>query len=112
METRLQRRQTRRYREAYSHLDQWEQIGTAEIIRSTKTKIASDGNRHAYLSLIKVKAEPDATPVEIADAILDTYQQECRCEHDCCGHMFGGARHAKHLRGDLYAVKMSFHRNV
>lgn len=105
----LSKRLTYHYTTGWDHLDKWHEMGTARIIREGKRREEDESMR--VLQIVEVKAE-GYRPANIIHALRDAMSFGCRCEHDCCGHFFGGPARIRKLRGNRYAVLLTASRNV
>ena len=105
----LSSRKTWKYVTAWSHLDEWKNIGCYEIAKSRRKPI-EDGMRE--IQIISFTPEENVTDKEIKKAIIDTIQFGCTHEHDCCGCLNGGAYNARKLTNKLWAVRISAYRNL
>lgn len=105
----LERRLTHRYNVGWSHLDDIEYVGTARLV-SSHTK-HNDGESQRVFSLLLVTSGEDEQSIK--DAIRDTMQSGCRCEHDCCGHWQTSVDRVRRIKGgNCFAVLQSSYRNV
>jgi hypothetical protein len=105
----LERRLTHRYNVGWSHLDDNEEVGTARVV-SSRTK-RNDGESQRVFSLLLVKSGEGEQSIK--DAIRDTMQSGCRCEHDCCGHWQSSVSRVRRIKGgNVYAVLQSAYRNI
>lgn len=105
----LSTRITHRYNVGWSHLDKWHDMGTARVVDMGKRRESEETYRQTQI--IEVKA-PGYRPRNIMRALRETLSFGCRCEHDCCGHYFGGPTHIRPLGKDLYAVIIKASMNV
>lgn len=105
----LSMRLTYGYNSGWSHLDKWHDMGNARIIAAGKHRESHDSFRQ--LQIVQVDA-PGYRPRNVMRALRETMSFGCRCEHDCCGHHFGGPVRMRKLRGNRYAVLISGHMNV
>ena len=107
----LSRQLTHRYNAAWSHLNEFEIVGTARAVGSKafgKPDPDGDSGRTLLFLMVTSKAQEEA----IREAIADTLQRSCRCEHDCCGHWQTSVSKARRLQGGMWAVLQSSYRNV
>jgi hypothetical protein len=102
----LSRQLTHRYNAAWSHLNESEDVGTARaIVCKDWGKPDPHGeSRRTLLILCVSSTEPDEA---VEEAIGDTLQYSCRCEHDCCGHSQTYVGKTRRLRGGMWAVIQS-----
>jgi hypothetical protein len=105
----LSMRLTYGYNSGWSHLDKWHTLGEARIHAEGKNREQFDSAR--VLQIVRVNA-PGYRRENVIRALRETMSFGCRCEHDCCGHLFGGPTRIRPLRNGDYAVLMSGHRNV
>lgn len=95
MTTALEIRITRRYRSAWSSMDEWRKIGTLEAVaRGALTDKTSpedwydDGSRGpTFAHIVKVKRDNKrVTDKDVRQALRDTFTySHCTHEYDCCG---------------------------
>lgn len=104
-------RLTHRYNTGWSSLDKWHDIGEARIVDLGKRRDEDHGESYRETQIIEVKA-PGYRPRNIVRALYETLKFGCRCEHDCCGHYFGGASRIRPLGKDRYAVLIRASMNV
>jgi hypothetical protein len=99
----LYQRETNQYNDSYSHLDEWQQIGTAKILAYRLIRDdGSDGHAHAT----RVIAPAALRAIDLTRAIEDTMRESnCRHEHDCCGCPSTHA-HARRVSAREYAVTL------
>ena len=102
----LSRQTTHRYNAAWSHLDESEDVGMARAI-ITKEWGKPDPHGESRRSLTILFVVSQASEEEIREAIEDTLQFSCRCEHDCCGHVQTSVSKARRLRSGMWAVIQS-----
>lgn len=104
-------RLTHRYNTGWNHLDKWHDIGQARIVDLGKRRDEDHGESYRQLQVIEVKA-PGYRPRNVIRALHETLRFGCRCEHDCCGHYFGGASRIRPLGKNRYAVLIRASMNV
>jgi hypothetical protein len=107
----LSRRLTFRFNAAWSHLDESEDVGTARALTVKpfgKEDPHGEAKRTLSVMLIHTQADEEA----VREAIAETLQYSCRCEHDCCGHWQTSVSRVRRLRGGMWAVMQSSYRNV
>ena len=99
----LYQRETHQYKDSYSHLDDWQQIGTAKVLAYRLIRDeGSDGHTHAT----RVIAPATLRAVDLTRAIEDTMRESnCRHEHDCCGCRSTHA-HARRVSAREYTVTL------
>jgi hypothetical protein len=107
-------RKTRKYNNGWSYLDNWDEIGTAKILKSkSKTRAHSDSHRSiVLLEVSPYEGLPVVTDDDIREAIMDTMQQSCRHEHDCCGCFFGGADYVRKVGDNKFVAVCNYYRNI
>jgi hypothetical protein len=83
---------TRKYITSYSHLDNWEFIGQVEYFKSDDYGDESYDEDESVRqdNLVIVYLAESHTREEAESALRDMARKGCNCEHDCCGHYFGG----------------------
>lgn len=107
-------RRTFRYVAAYAHLDQYEPADTE--IRITEGPM---NTRHDVCGIpevsqqIYIRTVSPMSAADIRDFLSGEYDKGCACEHDCCGHWFGGARRIRQAnkRGTRFTAIVSYSRN-
>jgi hypothetical protein len=102
-------RLTHGYVTGWNHLDRWHHLGEARVVDCGKSR--EDDESFRQTQIIEVNA-PGYRPRNIMRAIDATMRFGCRCEHDCCGHYFGGATKIRKLPGNRYAVVVAGSRNI
>lgn len=109
----LERQTSRKYRAAYSYLNDSEHVGTARVLMRKphrNRKPDSDGSGSTFM-LLSISAPADQQE-HVEDAIHDTMQHQCQCEHDCCGHVQTHIGRTRRLKSGLWAVVETFYRNI
>ena len=86
---------THKYNADWSHLDDWEVLDWEwdQINDPDGYDVGDDGVAFNYV--IKVKGS--CTDEEFYQVMADEYRRGCSCEHDCCGHYFGGVHKIRSL---------------
>lgn len=108
MKSNLEIRRTFKYNTAYSHLDEWEEIGVTRFLGVTREKKDEESVRSTKLFSVN----SDASDEEIRQALMGREAFACNCEHDCCGHLFGSATNARKVpKSKMWLVKVSAYRN-
>lgn len=105
----LSMRLTHGYTNGWSHLDKWHDMGTARIVDMGKRRQREES--YSQTQILEVNA-PGYRPQNIMRALYETLRFGCCCEHDCCGHYFGGASRIRPLGGNRYAVLIRASMNV
>lgn len=60
--------------------------------------------------VVETDNEADLTEAEI-DEIRDQLERRCYCEHDCCGHLFGGVHSITKVWPGRFVVLANYSRN-
>lgn len=99
------------YRPSYRHLNTTEDLGFEVKVVKGRPSLDDDGGISYALYLTT------AQPVARRDMIdaLAVFERDCRCEHDCCGHYFGGAHYRtlrSNNRGTRWTVRVAYARNI
>ena len=116
----LQTRLTSRFVGTYKHLDDWNTVGSYEVLE-TRTKIVDEADvcepaRTTMLVVLKCD-DPNESPALIRKALFDTFTHDgCHHEHDCCGCRSFRVTHVKQLRrphkgGQTWRVNVFSSRN-
>ncbi len=102
-------RKTFKYNDAYSQLDEWEEIGTVRQLNiRTISKDEESAKAHALVSV-----QSKASAEDIKSALRDMFRRACRCEHDCCGHFQSYASRVRRAgKSSLYFVTIYSNRNI
>lgn len=53
----------------------------------------------------------EAISDETRDNIRNRFDERCSCQHDCCGHRFGGVSNIATMREGRYLVTVNTQRN-
>ncbi len=90
----LSRNITRKYRPAFSHLDEWEDVGRVRWFVGPREEDSEGGyTQQVVAEVFPLEGSSVLPPVEqVEQALRDTVEDGCSCEADCCGHLFGGIR--------------------
>ncbi len=83
-----------RYNADYKHLDKWHDADWQYRVL-TNTNIDDDGLEEGYTQTIIIDTTDDLTIEDVFSAMSGLMSQGCSCEHDCCGHYFGGLSQVK-----------------
>lgn len=108
----LSRRLTNKYNSGWSHLDEYEALGTAKIL---KERIKHDESGESFLQIVILEVNLEGgeqEPDEAKSAIADLFDRSCRCEHDCCGHVSTYASRVMKLGGTKYCAAVHGSRNI
>lgn len=82
----LQIRKTHGYRDGWSYLDEWEDIGTYEIEARGEKDYDPDSYEDAFSQVLMVRVESDASLDDIRRALQAAFSgSHCQHEYDCCG---------------------------
>lgn len=115
---RAERKLTSRYVPAYSYLDEWDVQDF--FIKEVRGRVVYGKDWDSgYTQWIYLTTSRPVTRDEMRDA-LSIYSRGCACEHDCCGHYFGGAcdgelkpmRRLRTGRSRRWAVPLHYSPNV
>lgn len=107
---------TRKYNPDYKHLDNHEFVGTMTYGSDPTRPDTSDNSYECNVTEHYIaRVEPVSPHIRVSvikKAIEDHFRTGCSCEHDCCGHSFGGVRQIKYLGdGHLYSITCGYARN-
>ena len=87
---------------------------TIKVLKGKTTSYDDRGNPSRHMNLrVKFLSLPESTD-EAKDEIYDHFRFGCSCEHDCCGHWFGGAykvRKDPRKKGE-YTLRVISQRNI
>lgn len=107
---RLARRLTHKYNDGHSHLDRWHNLGTFAGISAEV--IHDNGESYEVKLTVNVDLGSKYRTANVINALLDSVESACTCEHDCCGHYRRSGHSATHIDGNTYEVVVSAHRNI
>ena len=72
-----------------------------------------DGEIFAKKCFLNVESNPHPDhPTNVHQGIRAMYARSCSCEHDCCGHYFGGVNGSILYKAGMYEFKVRYYRNV
>lgn len=118
--TPLSIRRTHRYNDDYSHLDEWQEIGSAEIVRSfDQSNFQAEDMSDVPSSVIELRVtiQSEGERIrrrDIREALVDTFSvSRCRHDYDCCGCMtvFVSSAMPMNRRGSRWILLLSKSRN-
>lgn len=105
-----EKRTTRRYNPDYAYLDNWEALSWSwSELRFNNVYRYDDDDGYTQLQHILIKG--DAILEDVYEVLRDNNLRGCSCEHDCCGHYFGGVRGVTRLNDHEYIIESSYSRN-
>lgn len=94
-------------------MDKWEEIGTYDVLKyKSKDKANSESLRSIILIDVKIYDDVNVDDCAIKQSIMDTTQQACTHEHDCCGCLFGGADYVRKVSWNKFVAVCNYYRNI
>ena len=105
---------THKYNPDHQYLDNREFVGTMTYGSDPTCRDidTSDGSVTKHYMARVEPVSPNIRVSVIKKALEDHFRVGCSCEHDCCGHSFGGVRQIKYLGdGHLYSITCGYARN-
>jgi len=87
------------------------------IVQDWKFRILSedvDWTSNTMLLTVRVKVTTELTAEQVRAGLYDEYLKGCSCEHDCCGHLFGGIHDVErpyNRKKNEWILKVSYHPN-
>lgn len=102
---------TRRYKPAYSHLDESAYVGEFRILRASPVRIEGRYGDSAT-SVLTVLAPRGVSDNDIEQVLRDQFVSGCRCEHDCCGHWSTYVARARNTKRREWFVVVRHSQNV
>ena len=105
-------RVTNKYVGRYRHLDQWQEIGTYEILKSHTVCTDEEDICEPQLTTHEVLVTSSSPEADVRKA-LDSEFTLAGCAHDwdCCGCRSFHTRKTERVTGDLWCVEVSSSRN-
>ena len=89
----LSKNVTRKYNPDYAHLDEWEKIGTATLWHQDRQFDEMEYSPDdSYTQEVMAELNEPYARADVEQALRDQMRWSCSCEHDCCGHYFGGVQ--------------------
>lgn len=82
-------RDSHKYNADWKHLDSWHDADWQYRVL-TSTTIDEAGLEESYTQTTIIKTTDNLTIEDVFTAMSGQMSQGCSCEHDCCGHYFGG----------------------
>ena len=108
----LTARTTFKYVAGWSHLDEWDQIGSYTHESAKPERWDDYGESYSQFMIVRVDA-PNEIDGAIREALRDSMSgSRCRHEHDCCGCVSRDVSRVRKLRGGKWAVRLSGSRNI
>lgn len=115
----IELRKTRTYVGTFQHLDEWQEIGTAEIYMTEAKHVGDDDGeepdftepmvQHGLVHFTKLN--DGVTQAQVLQALRDSFtKNDCHHEYDCCGCRSFTAS-AKHVAGPVYKLTIGSSRN-
>jgi hypothetical protein len=100
-------RLTYKYHAGFAHLDDWEILGDAEVFYTKDEEDEYESRKSTALVLLQAPPTEEDKDKWL-DAVREHFVHGCQCEHDCCGHYFGGAHKVtwygdQAIRAELYS---------
>ena len=112
MQTHLYIRTTNHYRPEYSYLDESEFLATVGVYQEPDP-VEDDGENVAWNMCATIPHYvPPTERHKYENALYDTLYRGCTCEHDCCGHFFGGPRNFNWHGGRCVTFTLALARNI
>lgn len=110
--THLQERVTWGYNDGWQHLDKWGE-GINVHILSTSKRIYDPNDMYGecWTRFIRIKAPYGVLHDTVYHILICNFRQNCRCEHDCCGHVSSWPMSAKRLRRREWLVEVGYRVN-
>lgn len=91
-------------------------LGTVKILRRKHwmdyEECSLDDSSHS-IQFVRLPLKMVGTDrIKLKRAIENHFHQRCFCEHDCCGHWFGGVQSTTFLNKRDIVIHTSYSRNV
>lgn len=104
-------RLTHRYNTGWSYLDKRHDLGVGKVEKARTAKWDKRGESFTELLIVDA-SELKYRDANIARALLSSFDEGCRCEHDCCGHIQRHTRAVRKVAPKRFAVLIGGYRNV
>lgn len=102
------------YREEYNHLNRAHFIGRVKILTPKVTyeeARCSLDDTTIYTTNIRLpRSMASISTDDLRSALRSYWHQGCTCQHDCCGHLFGGLTRMKRNKRNVW-IQASYQRN-
>ena len=101
---------THTYNPDYKHEDTWENRSWCWRILSDKT----EDYEERRINRIRIKTDKTVSIRALDRSLQDYFVKGCSCEHDCCGHWFGGLdsiKRPKNRKKNEYMITVSYSQN-
>lgn len=104
------RRRTFKFNEAWKDEDDHEYVGEFKILKlvlSDATNEEAEKDR-----IITVRSPREVSKQDAKNVLQNTFSYQCRCEHDCCGHIQSGVYMIRQTKRREWLVTVLRRRNV
>ena len=104
------RRTSFKFNESWKDDDKYEYLGMFKILKRVLCNTAeSEAEKdHIYT----VRAPRGASKRDVENVLQNTFTWHCRCEHDCCGHLFTGVRSMRRIKRREWSIEVARRYNV
>ncbi|MHA1220156.1 MAG: hypothetical protein ACTSQB_00305 [Candidatus Heimdallarchaeota archaeon] len=101
------KRLTRKYNADCKELDDWsDEFLEYFEIEGEIIDEQDEGDYSKYLIIVTKKS--CLSEKEIYEFLKDEYVKGCSCEHDCCGHYFGGINKVIRILDNRFMLSLSY----
>ena len=108
-------RKTHKYRDGWSHLDEFETVGSFSILKSGElndTSSESDGG--TLVRIVQVKRTEETSDEVVENALIATFSySNCQHDYDCCGckTYYVDSALKKSQDDDIWLVLVNYYEN-
>lgn len=111
----LELRKTHKYNSGWRHMDEWQNIGTMEVLRTYAEQLGEFADAYeepGTVLLVRVKPDAQVTDADTVRRALESTLSGSNCTHDwdCCGCVSTYAT-ARLLHTDTWLVQQTHTRN-
>lgn len=100
---------------SYSYNEGWKALNEAVFLGTFHALSSSHpierNNNGDYKRILRVKAPHGLDTQDVVAVFCDTFDQSCRCEHDCCGCLIVRVGAVSRIRRREWRVTLHYSRN-
>jgi hypothetical protein len=102
----LSLRKSHKYTDSYASLDDWDDIGTVDLVSTQSTVDDSDiCEPTTHIHIINVTSDSDKKDIE--KALSNSFSHSgCSHEYDCCGCTSTYTDTIKHIHDDIWEITL------
>ena len=104
-------RKTHKYVGTYADLDDWEEIGTANVLSSSSRPLEDDITEPTETKLL-VEVSSSSPAVDIERALRSSFSRSgCAHEYDCCGCVSSHVTKVERQKGHQWLITINSSKN-